>query len=45
MYYELIKMNLSEKTEAERVVKNQQLVINKLIERTCDVYWKVEKKR
>ena len=41
----LIEVNILEKTKAKREAENQRLTVNKLLERTCNTYWKTEEKR
>ncbi|CAG8667068.1 11488_t:CDS:1, partial [Ambispora gerdemannii] len=35
---------ISEKSETERAAKDRQQIMNELMERTCDLYWRVEKR-
>ena len=41
---ELIEVRRPQRTEAEKAMENRHLVVNELIERICDTYWRVEKK-
>ena len=41
---ELIEVDISEQTKTKRATENRRLVINELMERTCDTYWKVEER-
>jgi len=41
---ELVEVEISEKTEAKRATENRRQTVNELMERTRDVYWRVEEK-
>ncbi|RHZ72255.1 hypothetical protein Glove_243g10 [Diversispora epigaea] len=42
-HYELTEVNISENIN-EKVAENRWLVVNELMERTRDVYWRIEEK-
>ncbi|RHZ76597.1 hypothetical protein Glove_195g9 [Diversispora epigaea] len=42
-HYELTEVNISENIN-EKVAENRRLVVNELMERTRDVYWRIEEK-
>ncbi|CAG8749947.1 45180_t:CDS:2 [Gigaspora margarita] len=44
MHHEIIEVDISEKNKAERALKHRQLVVNELMEKTRDVYWRIKKK-
>ena len=39
---ELVEVNIPKKTKAEREAENWHLIVNELLERTCNAYWKTE---
>lgn len=39
---EIVEIDAPERTEAERASDNRRLAVNELMERTRDVYWKIE---
>ncbi|GES99088.1 hypothetical protein GLOIN_2v1777773 [Rhizophagus clarus] len=44
MHRELVEIEEPKKTEAEKAAENRRLTINELMERTRDIYWRVEEK-
>ena len=44
IHCELVELEVPRITEAEKALENWQLVISELMKRTCDIYWRVEKK-
>ncbi|RIB21156.1 hypothetical protein C2G38_2034618 [Gigaspora rosea] len=41
---EIVELDALEKTEAEKASDNRRSAVNEFIERTRDVYWRIEKK-
>ena len=44
MHRELIEIEEPKKTEAEKAAENRRLAVNELMERTRDIYWRVEER-
>ncbi|RIB14288.1 hypothetical protein C2G38_2195574 [Gigaspora rosea] len=44
MHHEVVEVDISEKDKAEGASKHRQLVVNELMERTRDVYWRIEER-
>ncbi|RHZ85353.1 hypothetical protein Glove_66g168 [Diversispora epigaea] len=44
MHHELVEVDISEEIKAERAAENRRLAINELMEKTRDIYWRVEEK-
>lgn len=45
IHHELIVIEEFKKTKAdEKAAENHYLAVNKLIERTCDIYWRIEER-
>ncbi|RHZ71905.1 hypothetical protein Glove_249g13 [Diversispora epigaea] len=42
--HQLVEVDMSEKIISEKAAENQRLAVNELMERTRDVYWKIEEK-
>ena len=44
IYRELVELEVPRMTEAEKALENRRLAVSELIERTRDIYWRVEEK-
>ncbi|RHZ77856.1 hypothetical protein Glove_170g30 [Diversispora epigaea] len=44
MHHESVEVDISEKIKAGRAAENRRLAINELMEKTRDIYWRVEEK-
>ncbi len=44
IHHELVKLEVPRITEAEKVLENRWLAVSELMERMCDIYWRVEEK-
>ncbi|RIB24864.1 hypothetical protein C2G38_2167451 [Gigaspora rosea] len=42
MHREVVEVNILERSKAERASESQRLIVNELMERTRDVYWRIE---
>ncbi|CAG8716171.1 19536_t:CDS:1, partial [Cetraspora pellucida] len=43
-YCEVVKIEIPKKIEADKALKNRHLVVNELMKRTYNTYWRVEDK-
>ena len=44
IHHELVDLEVSRMTEAEKATENRQLAISELMERVHDIYWRVEER-
>ncbi|RIB06294.1 hypothetical protein C2G38_2217499 [Gigaspora rosea] len=44
MHREVVEVNILERNKAERASESRWLMVNELMERTRDVYWRIEEK-
>ncbi|RHZ62875.1 hypothetical protein Glove_334g13 [Diversispora epigaea] len=40
----IVEVDMSKKIISKKIAENQQLVVNELMERTQNIYWKIEEK-